>query len=62
MLKCRGPKSSDQWYLNQSPAAQDLQVTPPSSPQQKEELKPLVDLLLGMLQHTLQADRQLSTG
>ncbi|DBA76941.1 TPA: hypothetical protein ACH3X1_009536 [Trebouxia sp. C0004] len=58
----RGPKSCDQWYLNQAPVAQDLQVTPPSSPQQKEELKPLVDLLLGMLQHTLQADRQSSTG
>ncbi|KAL3162049.1 hypothetical protein ABBQ38_009115 [Trebouxia sp. C0009 RCD-2024] len=54
----KGPKASDQWYLNQAPVVHDLQVSPPCSPQQKEELKPLLDLLLGTLQRTLQSHRQ----
>ena len=54
----RGPKASDQWYLNREPAVRDLQVTPPSSPQHKAELKPLFDLLLDTLQLSLQSARQ----
>ena len=58
---CRGPKASDQWYLNREPAVRDLQVTPPSSPQQKAELKPLFDLLLDSLELSLQAAKQDNT-
>ena len=55
---CRGPKASDGWYLNTAPATQDLQASPPDSPGQQQENKPLLDLLLTVLQQTVQSEEQ----